>query len=122
MVKISGFIVASVLYCTAVYFTCVFLNNHTFFFPDQQQAKSETSYYSVPVHQKSFALPLKIQFTAQSPWFDTYTFFSNKIPAGVINVIEQTCSKSINRYVFQSFNIPVRLRKKDIIFPFHYFW
>lgn len=35
---------------------------------------------------------------------------------------EKTISSEFVQYVFQAKNFPVRLRKADLLFPFHYFW
>jgi len=121
-VKISGIIAVSVLYCTVLYFIFGFLNNQTQYFPDPPDTNNETSYFGVPDSQNGYALPLKISFSTHIFSFETSTSFSNKLSTGVIKSVEQTFTRSINRYILQSVNFPVRLRKEDILFPFHYFW
>ena len=48
--------------------------------------------------------------------------FQHKTFSACLKHSEKTISSEFVQYIFQAKNFPVRLRKADLLFPFHYFW
>jgi hypothetical protein len=48
--------------------------------------------------------------------------FQHKTFTACLKHSEKTISSEFVQYVFQAKNFPVKLRKADLLFPFHYFW
>jgi hypothetical protein len=48
--------------------------------------------------------------------------FQYKPFTACLKYAEKTTASEFVQYVFQSRNFPIRFRKADFLFPFHYFW
>lgn len=48
--------------------------------------------------------------------------FQYKNYSACLKYTEKTISSEFIQYVFQAKNFSLRLRKSDLLFPFHYFW
>ena len=48
--------------------------------------------------------------------------FQHKTFSACLKHSEKTISAEFVQYIFRAKNFPVKLRKTDLLFPFHYFW
>ncbi len=86
--------------------------------PDENQAYFQsvsTGLLAIPPAQEPFAF----NFTTAKYQNSDYHF---KEFSACIRNIEQAGSSEFFKYIFSSVNFPVKLRKADLLYPFHYFW
>jgi hypothetical protein len=48
--------------------------------------------------------------------------FQHKTFLACLKLAEKSISNDFVQYIFLAKNFPVKLRKADLLFPFHYFW
>jgi hypothetical protein len=120
--KISGTVFTAVLYSIAV-----FLITENALLPCSRFAEpystGNRSYFEtdsdrmlgVPLTQKtSFHHSTGVKFAGSEFQFKEFS--------DCIKYAELIVSSEFVQYVFQTKSFPVKLRKADLLFPFHYFW
>lgn len=120
--KILGVLTFSVLCYTFLHFAFSFYNNQDVCFSTPENSTKTTSFSPIQVNSLGNALPVKIISVKDFFCVKTVSSFSFKIIPGVFKTVEQAFTKLFSRYVFQSVNFPIRLKKANLIFPFHNFW
>ena len=120
--KISGTVFAAVFYSIAVLLFAEIVTPPVSPVSETQSTGnrilfevSPSDFLGVPLTQKS-GINLFNRAT-----YSGSDFQYNEFSAYLKNA-ERSISSEFVQYVFQAKNFPVRLRKADLLFPFHYFW
>jgi hypothetical protein len=120
--KISGAVFAAVFYIIAV---LLFADNIT---PPVSSVSETQSTGNRILFENSLSPILGIPLTQKSgiSLFNGATYsgsdFQFKEFSAYLKSAEKSISSEFVQYVFQAKNFLIRLRKADLLFPFHYFW
>lgn len=120
--KISGAVFTVMFYSIALF--CVIQNTPL---PDSSNAKKIPAENQIHLKAVSFEFP-GVPLT-QEPEINLFSGaqysesdFQIKTFSACLKYCEKTISSEFVQYIFQAYNFPVKLRKADLLFPFHYFW
>ncbi|SHE47357.1 hypothetical protein SAMN05444274_101450 [Mariniphaga anaerophila] len=75
-----------------------------------------------PINLQGEPLNQETCFNFQSEVSFSNFEFQFKYSPAFLKHTEKVLSKEFTQYIFLARNFPVRLRKADLLFPFHYFW
>jgi hypothetical protein len=120
--KISGTVFTAVLYSIAVFlFTQYAPLPGT---PGNKTLSTKNSIHLEAVPADFFGVPLTQEsgINLFSGVKYSGSDFQYKAFSACLKSAERTISSAFIQYVFQAKNFPVKLRKADLLFPFHYFW
>jgi len=120
--KISGAIFTAVFYSIALF--CVIQNTPL---PDSSNAKNISAENQIHFKAVSFEFPgvpltqeSEINLFRGAQYTDSD--FQYKALSAYLKYFERVISSEFVQYIFQAYNFPVKYRKSDLLFPFHYFW
>ena len=119
--RILGAIFLTFLYCFAV----GFIANSIIDYEIQKSKTTEKEKYfsSISTNYSFFEAPQTSNLVNYLPIYSVITLKNSLYELWVINkVTEQLIETAYSQYVSFSINFLIQHRKKDIIFPFHYFW
>jgi hypothetical protein len=121
-IKISGAIITALLYSIAVILFAENVSLQVSAVSEPQTACTRLLFETcpsgilgVPITQES------INHIFAGSKYSESDFQSKKFSA-CLKYCEKTFSSAFVQYVIQTKNFPVKLRKADFLFPFHYFW
>ena len=120
--KISGAVFTAVLYSIAIFLFAQYTplpGTH-----DNKSLSTENRIHFEAVPAEFFGVPItqKTGINLFSGVKYSGSDFQHKAFSACLKSAEKTYSTAFFQYVFQSKNFPVKLRKADLLFPFHYFW
>ncbi len=120
--KIAGVVSLSVTYMIAVsLFYGKFASIDTFI--NSGETTEQASYFSFPSFLVSEAnLPSEISYLPVVSFVSSGSSFHFKEFSVILKINEIILTNSFVSYSFQAINFPVRLRKANLLFPFHSFW
>lgn len=120
--KISGSLLAAVLYSLMA----LLLTQRTPL-PDSsvsntQSTESQVQFVTVPADFIGVPLTREPVINLFSGIKYSGSDFQQKIFSAYLKHFENSISSEFVQFTFQAYNFPVKLRKADLLFPFHYFW
>jgi glycopeptide antibiotics resistance protein len=120
--KIAGALLTAILYSIAVYVVVAFMSPPVSPVFESQPSENrilfEVSPFGIP------GIPLNQETTVNLFSGAKYSGsdFECKPFTACLKYTEKTIATEFVQYIFQYRNFPIRLRKADFLFPFHYFW
>jgi hypothetical protein len=120
--KIAGVVIFSATYLVAVsLFFGKFLPTNSYFYFDEPTER--TSFFSFPSFFAAEAnLPAEIAYHPVVTSVSPGTSFHFQEFSAILRINDIILTNSFVSYSFRFVNFPVRLRKADLLFPFHGFW
>ena len=120
--KISGISIVSILICLGLYVTYGFYATNELHGINYDDSEKSSWYYSDQTNPFSFTIPEETPVFTSSNCSNSNSITGHKFTPGILKTFERILSESFVNYSFQSLNFPVRLRKANLLFPFHNFW
>jgi len=120
--KISGSIFTAVLYGMVILLLAQYMPLPDSSVSKIQPAENQVKLTAVPADLFSDPLIQKPAFNLLSGAKYSETDFQNKTFSACLKLTEKSLSTDFVQYIFLAKNFPVKLRKSDMLFPFHYFW
>jgi len=122
LIKTAGAVLTAMLYSVAVYVAVAFMSPPVS--PVFESQPSENRIFFEVSPSGILGIPLNQETTVNLFSGAKYSDsdFQYKPHTASLKYAEKILTSEFVQYVFQSKNFPVRLRKADFLFPFHYFW
>jgi hypothetical protein len=120
--KISGAVFAAVFYSIAVFLFAEIVTPPVSPVSETQSTGDSISFEVSPSDYLGVPLTQKPGINLFNGATYSGSDFQYKDFSAYLKNAERSISSDFVQYVFQSKNFSIRLRKADLLFPFHYFW
>lgn len=120
--KIAEVVFTAVLYSIAVLLFTVHAKPQFSFASEKQPAGNQIFFEVSPSGILGIPLTQEPGVNLYSGASHTGSDFHHKNFSACLEYTEKAFSSKFVQYAFQAQNFPVRLRKADLLFPFHNFW